>query len=443
MYRIYVALVGLVGCVSAEDFASIRSQAKGIKDDIIGWRQELHKFPELNYQEFKTSAYVKSVLDTLGVNYTGGWGINTRQDRIPGVGGTGIVANIGTGAPPIVALRADIDGLPISERTPVAFKSETEGLMHACGHDGHTSMVLGAAKLLKRLADENRLPGTVRLLFQPAEEGGAGAARLVEEGALEGVSRVFGLHLWPELPSGTLGGRSGYIMGGEEDFEFVITGRGAHGAMPHQGIDPIVAGSAVVQALQMLVSRETSPLDSAVVSITMFQAGHAYNAIPDSAKLGGTIRALDVAALKMLKARFVEVVQGVVAFHRCEVKDILFSPDLYPPVKNDAALWSWLQSDAAGVQEIPLQVLPPTFASEDFSFYSMHVPSLFLFLGIGSGSDRNAPGYPTNTSLHNPKYNMDEDVLPLGSALHTQFAIRSLEALRGDASLLAGQKTEL
>eukprot|EP00927_Polykrikos_kofoidii_P036086 TRINITY_DN30504_c0_g1_i1.p1 TRINITY_DN30504_c0_g1~~TRINITY_DN30504_c0_g1_i1.p1 ORF type:complete len:444 (-),score=74.07 TRINITY_DN30504_c0_g1_i1:456-1787(-) len=441
LFSIIYHLLLLGSC--AADFSSIRSLAADIKHDIRGWRRDLHKIPELNYMEFKTSAYIKNVLDNVGLNYTGGWGVNTRKNRIPGPGGTGIVANVGTGAPPYVALRADFDGLPITESTPVAFKSETDGLMHACGHDGHTSMLLGAGKLLKKLADEGLVPGTVRLIFQPAEEGGGGAARMVEEGALQDVSRIFGLHLWPELPSGTLGGRSGYIMGGEEDFEFVIVGRGSHGAMPHQGIDPIVAGSAVVQALQMLVSRELSPLDSAVVSITMFQAGHAYNSIPKSAKLGGTIRALDIEALDKLKARFVDVVKHVVDYHRCELIDLLFSPDMYPPVKNDPAIWSWLQSPDAGVQELPLETLPPTFASEDFSFYTSRVPGLFLFLGIGSGSDQNALGYPTNTSLHNPGYNMDEDVLPLGSALHAQLALRSLAALQGQSGSSAVHAAEL
>jgi len=265
---------------------------------------------------------------------------------------------------------------------------------------------------------------------------------MVEEGALNDVSRIFGLHLWPSLPSGTLGGKSGTIMGGEEDFELRIVGRGAHGAMPHLGIDPIVAASAVVMSLQTLVSRETDPLESSVVSVTMFQAGHAYNAIPAEVVLGGTLRAISVKALDMVKQRFVDVVTGVALAHQCSVKNLQFSPDMYPPVLNDPHVWNWLQSPEVGItgsDGITFEGdLPPTFASEDFSFYSTKVPSTFMFLGIGTGSDANAPGYPTNTPLHNAAYNMDEKVLSLGAALHAQLAVKSLEALREPAVTAAG-----
>lgn len=226
----------------------------------------------------------------------------------------------------------------------------------------------------------------------------------------------------------------GTIMGGEEDFELRIVGRGAHGAMPHQGIDPILAASAVVQSLQTLVARETDPLDSAVVSVTVFQAGHALNAIPDDVKLGGTLRAVSVEAIEMLKVRFVEVVTSVAKAHKCQMEDLQFTPDTYPPVINNADVWKWLQTQEAGiVDDGGLSFKPdlvPTFASEDFAFYSTKVPAAFMFLGIGSGSDDTAPGYPTNTALHNPKYNMDEAVLPTGAALHAHLALQSLESLQ-------------
>lgn len=435
-------LLVLACCNSAAaNFESFRERAAGIRDDIISWRRELHQWPELNYQEFNTSRFVQRALRQIGLNFSTGWGINTRQDRIPGVGGTGIVVDLGTGGPPIVALRGDLDGLPISERTPVSFKSVRDGMMHACGHDGHTSMLLGAAKLLG--AQASTLPGTVRLIFQPAEEGGAGAARMVEEGVLSGVSRVFGLHLWPALPSGTVGGRSGCIMGGEEDFELIIVGRGAHGAMPHQGVDPIVAAAAVVQSLQALVSRETDPLGSAVVSVTIFQAGDAFNVIPDQARLGGTIRAVTVESLEMLKARFTEVVTVVAKAHLCSVKDLLFSPDLYPPVMNDPPLWDWIQSPEVGIVSsdgVTFQPnLPTIMTSEDFSFFSVKVPSAFMLLGIGTGSDVTGQGYPTNASLHNPGFNIDEDVLPLGAALHAHLATESLHALQSAVERKNGQ----
>lgn len=439
-----LSLFVLACCHAAvADFTSFRSRASGIRNDIVSWRRELHRWPELNYQELKTSKFVQKTLQQIGLNFSTGWGINTRQDRIQGLGGTGVVVDIGTGGPPIVALRGDLDGLPIVERTPVPFKSEHDGMMHACGHDGHTSMLLGAAKLLKDAMNEqtakaSNLPGTVRLIFQPAEEGGAGAARMVEEGVLNGVSRVFGFHLWPALPSGTVGGKSGCIMGGEEDFEFIIVGQGAHGAMPHQGVDPIVAASAVVQALQTLVSRETDPLGSAVVSVTIFQAGHAYNVIPDATRLGGTLRAVTVESLDMLKARFIEVVTQVASAHRCSVKDLQFTPDLYPPVINDPSLWEWVQSPEVGIvgsEGITFQPnLPTIMTSEDFSFFSVQVPSAFMLLGIGTGFDVTGQGYSTNASLHNPAYNMDEDILPLGAALHAHLAVQSLHSLQASAT---------
>eukprot|EP00747_Dinoflagellata_sp_TGD_P208194 gnl/TRDRNA2_/TRDRNA2_81701_c1_seq1.p1 gnl/TRDRNA2_/TRDRNA2_81701_c1~~gnl/TRDRNA2_/TRDRNA2_81701_c1_seq1.p1 ORF type:complete len:243 (+),score=49.15 gnl/TRDRNA2_/TRDRNA2_81701_c1_seq1:30-731(+) len=232
-------------------------------------------------------------------------------------------------------------------------------------------------------------------------------------------------------------------MGGEEDFELLVVGKGSHGAMPHQGIDPITAGAAIVQALQVLVSRETDPLGSAVVSVTIFQGGDAYNVIPAKVKLGGTIRAITVDGLESLKKRFLEVVHSVASAHRCSVEAVLFSPDLYPPVVNDPAVWNWLQSPDAGIvggDGFNYTELPPTFASEDFSFFSLKVPASFIFVGIGSGKPTAAPDFPTDTALHNPAYNMDENVLHMGAALHAQLALRSLEQLAAGEVHAAGQE---
>jgi len=380
------------------------------------------------------------------VKFTTGWGKNIRQDRIPGPGGTGVVAEIGTGKPPIVALRADIDALPILEEVPVAFRSENAGRMHACGHDGHTSMLLGAAKLLKDYAE--KLQGTVRLIFQPAEEGGAGAKRMCEEGVLEGVSQIFGMHLAPQLPSGSIGGCPGVFLAAGDFFEFKVVGSGTHGAMPHLGIDPVPAAAAIIQSLQQLVSREMDPLDAAVVSITKGNFGDAFNVIPEVATLGGTIRGLTDASLNRLRQRLVEVAEGVAAAHRCKVTDWLFMPDYFPPTYNDPALWDWIESPEAGLsqaQDLPMQwSIPPVMGSEDFSFYSQAVPGAFIFLGQGTaqdtqlqGSDGQVRHWPTNVTLHSPRFNLDESVLDLGAALHTHLAMRSLSALG------AGMRAEL
>lgn len=409
-------------------FEEARAQAASLRGEIVAWRRALHQQPELMYQEHNTSKLVQEALAGMGVPFIAGWGRNTHQDRIPGPGGTGVVAELGTGAPPIVALRADMDALPILEETPVAFRSRNEGRMHACGHDGHTSMLLGAAKLLQ--ASAKTLPGTVRLIFQPAEEGGAGAKRMLEEGALEGVSRVFGLHVWPGLPSGSIGGRAGVILAAGDFFELQIVGRGAHGAMPHQGVDPVAAAAAVVQSLQTIVSRETDPLEAAVVSVTKLQAGHAFNVIPGSAVVGGTVRSVTAAGLLHLRQRVVEVATGVAGAHRCSVENMTFMPDYFPPTHNDHDLWRWLASPEAGIKGAaaapPMHWdMPLTMGSEDFSFFTQEVPGAFILLGQGTGGE----DPPTNVSLHNPRYHMDESVLELGAALHAQLALRSLRAL--------------
>ncbi|CAE8607006.1 unnamed protein product [Polarella glacialis] len=265
---------------AAADFDALRAKAEGFSTDIVHWRRRLHEHAELMYQEHNTSLIIQDVLKSLGIKFTTGWGVNTHPDRIPGTGGTGIVAELGTGRPPI---------------------------------------------------------GTVRLIFQPAEEGGAGAKRMREEGVLRDVSRIFGMHLWPSLPSGTIAGRSGLILAGADFFEFRLEGRGGHGAMPHQAVDPIICGVAVVQSLQTLVSRETDPASSAVVSVTKFNSGDAYNVIPGHATIGGTFRAMTVEALDHLRDRIVRVTHAVASAHQCFVTNVTFMPDYFAPTVNSLA----------------------------------------------------------------------------------------------------------
>ena len=428
-------LCALASPVSLEYVRNVGARAAS---DIVSWRRTLHSAPELMYQEFETSRLVQTQLGAMGVNFTAGWGVNTRPDRIVGAGGTGVVAEIGHGQP-IVALRADMDALPIQEETAVPFKSKNHGRMHACGHDGHTAMLLGAAKVLTTISKESpsAIPasGTIRLIFQPAEEGGAGAKRMCEEGAIRDVKRVFGLHIWPTMPSGTLAGRPGLAMGAADNFDFRIHGRGGHGAMPHLSVDPVVAGTAVVQAAQAIISRNTDASDSAVISITKFHAGDAPNVIPAEAALGGTIRATSSEKLNALRARLMEVAETTARAYGCTVSNWTFMPDPFPPTINDANLWEWVVQEAStGPGAFPVVTVPPTMGAEDFAFYAEEVPGAFVFLGQGTGHTTAAPvsgDFPTNVSVHNPRFNMDENVLPLGSALLAHLALRSLESLSG------------
>ena len=257
-------LLGVSAAAAPTSPAALLAEAEALQPWLQSVRRELHMRPETMYEEFETSLVVRRELAAMGVAF-----------EHP-VAVTGVVATIRTGRPPVVGLRADMDALPMEELADVPFKSRTPGKAHPCGHDAHTTMLLGAAKLLK--AHEDELAGTVRLVFQPAEAGGNGAAKVVQHGALDGVERMFGFHVSPGLPSGTVGGRPGPLHAAAGLFRATLTGKGAHGAMPHEGRDPVVAGAAIVQALQALVSREAGPVEqSDVVSVTVFNAGTAFN----------------------------------------------------------------------------------------------------------------------------------------------------------------------
>ncbi len=392
----------------------VLKEAQSIQEWIVERRRQLHRHPELMYEEVKTSQLVRDTLDELGVSY-----------RSP-IAETGVLATIGNGDGPCVALRADMDALPIHEQADVAFRSEVDGKMHACGHDCHTSMLLGAARLLKEREDE--IQGTVKLLFQPAEEGGAGGHRMSEEGALDNpqVERIFGLHVWPILETGSIGACEGTFLAAAGFMEITVRGRGGHAAMPQYTIDPVVAAAKIVTELQTIVSREIDPLDSAVVSVTAIHGGQASNVIPEEVQMKGTLRSLTMEGLQGLQQRVREIATHVGSAHRCEVT-VEFPGHDYPPTVNDGSLWNKIREIAGQMlgDENVFEV-PPVMGGEDFAYYTQRVPGCFVGLGV-----RNEAAGATYM-VHHPMFKVDEAALPIGTALHVNFALESLQELAAD-----------
>ncbi len=388
-------------------------EAAGHRDWMVAIRREIHRHPELMYQEVRTSAVVRRVLDELGIAY-----------RHP-IAETGVLATLGDGQGPCVALRADMDALPIEEEAAVEFRSEHAGRMHACGHDCHTAMLLGAARLLE--AREASLHGTVKLLFQPAEEGGAGGLRMCEEGALASpdVERIFGLHVWPFLPAGQVGSRTGAMLAAAGTLEVTVTGRGGHAAMPHMTIDPVATAAKIVCELQTIVSRELDPLEPAVVSVTTIHGGEAMNVIPPSVQMTGTLRSLTSDGLRFLQQRVAEIATQIAAANRCQAR-VEFPGHDYPATVNDGICWAAareLAADMLGAASV--HELTPIMGGEDFAYYTERIPGCFVVLGV-----RNEAKGAVHT-VHHPKFTVDESALPIGAALHAAFALRSLSDLAG------------
>jgi hippurate hydrolase len=384
--------------------------------DLKALRHDLHAHPELGYQEHRTSGVVKKELDRLGVAYVGGL-----------AGGTGVVAHLPAvragrvegASQPSVGLRADMDALPITEQTGLAYASRTPGLMHACGHDGHTTVLLGVARVLSKLADR---PRGVTLVFQPAEEGGGGADRLCREGALDGligpkVGRMFGLHGWPELAVGTIGTRPGPLLAATDEFRVTIRGVQSHGAYPHYSRDPIVAAAQSVVSLQTIVSRNTNPLDAAVVTVGTISGGSATNIIPESAQFAGTLRTLRAGVREESKARILDLLEHQALALGCRAQ--VDWHEGYPVTHNDPELTAWFLGLARGVlgQDRVQVVANPTMGGEDFSYYSQKVPSVFFCLGLRPERDRT---YPT---LHQPDFDFNDDALPVGMEMFCRLAL--------------------
>ncbi|MGD0626584.1 MAG: amidohydrolase [Thermodesulfobacteriota bacterium] len=384
-------------------YGNILQKTRRIRQEIVDLRRDFHQHPEIALKEFSTAKKVDGILKGLEietkmmVNRTGVRGI--LRGSLPGK---------------TIALRADLDALPVQEETDLPYKSKNAGAMHACGHDAHVAMLLGAAMVLAEWKKE--LTGNVVFIFQPAEETGAGAKPMIEEGVLEGVDGIFGLHVYVPMGFGTLGYKPGPFMAAGDFFDVKIMGKGGHGGLPHLAIDPIAIAANAISTLQTIVSREVDPLESAVVSICKMEAGRgAYNIIPDSATFGGTIRSHSPELRECLSRRLKEILEGVTSAMRGSYEFNLMSK--FPAVINEEKMTEFVvkvAQDLLGKDKV--SQMKPLMGSEDFSYYLQKIPGTFVFLGV----ENKEKGiiYPQ----HHPRYDIDEDILPIGAALHVAVA---------------------
>ncbi len=391
--------------------------------DLIAIRHDLHAHPELRYEEARTSKVVQRELKEAGVTHKAGLarGPEGGQEQ-PGTGVLGHLPGKGQRA---VGLRADMDALPIQEANDLEYRSTIPGRMHACGHDGHPTILIGVARVLSRLAREVDLPRPVSLIFQPAEEGGAGAERMIEDGCLDGsvlgppVEHMFALHGWPRVPVGMVGTRPGPLLAAADSFAITVKGVGCHAAWPHVGRDPIVAGAAVVTALQTIASRNAAPLESVVVSATQFHGGTADNIIPSQVTIAGTVRTLSTDVQQLARRRLGEIATGIAGAHGCEA-EVVYEVG-YPPTINDPAtvdLFNRVARQALGPDRVR-PVEQPVMGGEDFAFYGRVVPSCFFVLGlVHDGQD----GMP---ELHQPTFNFNDDAIATGIEIFCRLALRS------------------
>ncbi|MFN0011931.1 MAG: M20 family metallopeptidase [Phycisphaerales bacterium] len=400
---------------TAPDTARLRDLIAAELPSLAALRHDLHAHPELGYHEHRTSGVVQRELAAIGIKHIAGL-----------AGGTGVVGLIEATDPaaqnqPAVGLRADMDCLPITEQTGVPYASTTPGLMHACGHDGHTAMLIGAARVLSKLAHR---PRSILLFFQPAEEGGGGADRFCKEGVLDGkvigprVEKMFGLHGWPDLPLGTVATRPGPLLASTDEIRVTIHGTQAHGAYPHYSRDTIVCAAHVIVALQTVVSRNIGPLDSVVVTIGKVEGGTATNIIPEKTSFIGTIRALRPETRALARSRVREVCEGVATALGCRAEVEL--NEGYPVTHNDAALTDeFFRIARAGLGPERVLTMPhPTMGGEDFSYYAQHAAAVFFCLGLrkpGAAGEKFA-------TLHQPDFDFNDDAMPTGIEMFCRLA---------------------
>jgi hippurate hydrolase len=373
---------------------------------IAEFRRDIHAHPELAFNEKRTADKVAAYLESLGLEVH------------RGIARTGVVGKLSWGSSPrAIGLRADMDALPLTELNTFPHHSTHDGKMHACGHDGHTAMLLGAAEALCKLRN---FDGTVYFIFQPAEEHEGGGRVMVEEGLFQRfpMDMVFGLHNWPGMPAGSFGVTEGPVMAGTDRFEIEITGRGGHAAMPHQAVDVVLAGSALVQALQSLVSRNTDPLAAAVVSVTRFHAGHADNVLPETAVLGGTVRTLNGELQDALEEGLRRICSGIEATYRVSI-DLRYERG-YPPTVNasEPAQLALEVARHVATGGLVLTDLPPSMGAEDFAYMARVVPACYVWLGNGPGEG--------GCMLHSPHYEFNDEIIATGIRYWVRLVERAL-----------------
>ncbi|AGB44026.1 M20 family metallopeptidase [Mesorhizobium australicum] len=385
----------------------ILNRAAEMQDEVAGWRRHLHQTPELNFDVFKTAAFVTEKLKEFGCD-----------DVVTGLGKTGVVGIIRgrQGEGPTIGLRADMDALPLKEITGKPYASTVPGKMHACGHDGHTAMLLGAAKYL---AETRNFTGSVAVIFQPAEEGGGGGNEMVKDGMMErfDIAKVFGMHNMPGLPVGQFAIRPGPIMAATAEFTITVKGRGGHAAMPHGTIDPIVITSQLVGALQTIASRSTDPVEAVVVSVTKFHAGDAYNIIPESAEIAGTVRTLKKEVARKSEERIRAICAGLATAYGATI-EVDYDAN-YPVTFNHAdetVFASDVAADVAGDAQVHREI-QPVMGGEDFSYMLEARPGAFIFIGNGE-----------TAGLHNPAYDFNDEAIPHGMSYWVKLAETALAA---------------
>ncbi|MBT5825297.1 MAG: amidohydrolase [Gammaproteobacteria bacterium] len=388
---------------------SIYKEIEEMHAEMCSWRQHLHQFPETAFDEFNTAKFISEKLTSFGL------------DVHQGLGGTGVVASLSCGkGSKKIALRADMDALFIQEKNQLSYKSKNDGIMHACGHDGHSAMLLGAAKYLATHAD---FDGTVYFIFQPAEEGRAGARQMIDDGLFDlfPADCVFGLHNFPDVPQGHFAIKSGAMMASFDCFEIVLSGQATHAAMPQKGNDVIVAAGHIINALQTVVSRNVAPADSAVLSITQVHAGNTWNAIPDTAVIRGTYRCFTETNQQLIKDRLMQITESL-AQGFAITAEIDINPENagYPVTRNsdaETALAISVAQEVVGVDKVNMQPVP-SMGSEDFSFMLEEKPGCYVWLGNGSSDG--------GCLLHNPHYDFNDQILIVGSSYWVKLVERVL-----------------
>ena len=375
----------------------IREEIKNIKDEIYTIRRHFHRYPELSFKEFNTAETISEHLNNLGISHK------------KGVGKTGIVGEINFGPGPTIALRADMDALPIQEENNLDYKSLNDGVMHACGHDGHMAILLGAANALSKNSKLKK--GTVRFIFQPAEEGLGGAKYMIEDGCLDKVDEIYGLHLWNYQLYGEVGIKDGPVMASADLFDIEVSGKGGHGATPQGTVDAIVVASNLVTMLQTIVSRNTNPLESTVLSIGKIKGGHNFNIISDKVHMSGTTRAYTEENRTMIKQRMKEVIEGVSKSFGADIK--LNYKDGYPPTVNHSSQVEKVLEAASSVVASGAKNPYLSMGGEDFSYYLQNKPGCFFF--VGSAPNENEI---LSTPHHCSHFNIDERALLIGASVY-------------------------